>query len=80
MAFDLPFSLKNPALLQSQSYIHGQWKDAASGKTFEVIGQCRFSPSATPHRLQDYFSQGLFERLFMVCRSHSVLRSYHIRA
>ncbi|KAK8153122.1 Aldehyde/histidinol dehydrogenase [Phyllosticta citrichinensis] len=37
MAFDLPFSLKNPALLQSRSYVHGQWTDAASGKTFEVV-------------------------------------------
>ncbi|KAK8227594.1 Aldehyde/histidinol dehydrogenase [Phyllosticta capitalensis] len=37
MAYELPFTLKNPALLQSQSYVHGKWTDAQSGKTFEVV-------------------------------------------
>lgn len=33
----LPFELKNPDLLHQDSYVHGQWVKAKSGKTFEVI-------------------------------------------
>ena len=30
--------LKNPELLHNKSCIGGEWKDAKSGKTFEVVG------------------------------------------
>ena len=30
-------NLKDPSLLKSQSYINGQWTDADSGRTFDVI-------------------------------------------
>ncbi|KAK5069934.1 hypothetical protein LTR64_007884 [Lithohypha guttulata] len=33
----VPFELKNPDLLKYDSYIHGEWKKAKSGKTFEVV-------------------------------------------
>jgi hypothetical protein len=31
--------LNNPDLLHSQSFVHGKWVKAKSGKTFEVAGQ-----------------------------------------
>lgn len=37
MSYTVPFELKNPDLLKSDSYVHGQWVKAKSGKTFEVI-------------------------------------------
>ena len=37
MSYTLPFELKNPDLLKTDSYVHGQWVKAKSGKTFEVI-------------------------------------------
>jgi len=35
--YELPFELKNPDLLHSDSYIDGKWVKSKSGKTFEVI-------------------------------------------
>jgi hypothetical protein len=35
--------LQNPDLLHNQSCIGGEWKDAKSGKTFEVVGWCHSS-------------------------------------
>lgn len=37
MSHDLPFKLKNPDLLKTDSYVHGEWVKAKSGKTFDVI-------------------------------------------
>jgi len=34
--YELPFKLKNPDLLHNESFIHGEWVKAKSGKTFEV--------------------------------------------
>ncbi|KAF3040802.1 hypothetical protein E8E11_005547 [Didymella keratinophila] len=35
--YELPFKLQNSDLLHNQSCIGGEWKDAKSGKTFEVV-------------------------------------------
>ncbi|TDZ23971.1 putative succinate-semialdehyde dehydrogenase [Colletotrichum orbiculare MAFF 240422] len=36
MASKLPFKLSNPDLLQTESYVHGGWKSAQSGKRFDI--------------------------------------------
>jgi len=35
--YELPFKLQNPDLLHNKSCVGGEWKDAKSGKTFEVV-------------------------------------------
>ncbi|KAJ4315186.1 hypothetical protein N0V94_006065 [Neodidymelliopsis sp. IMI 364377] len=35
--YELPFKLNNPDLLHNQSHIGGEWVNAKSGKTFEVV-------------------------------------------
>lgn len=37
MSYKVPFELKNPDLLKYDSYVHGEWVKAKSGKTFEVV-------------------------------------------
>ncbi|KAH6972010.1 Aldehyde/histidinol dehydrogenase [Ilyonectria sp. MPI-CAGE-AT-0026] len=37
MATELPFKLKNPELFHNNSYVHGAWVEARSGKRFEII-------------------------------------------
>jgi hypothetical protein len=37
--------LNNPDLLHNQSHIGGEWVNAKSGKTFEVVGQFMLSAS-----------------------------------
>uniref|UniRef100_A0A0D6R4Y0 Aldehyde dehydrogenase domain-containing protein n=1 Tax=Araucaria cunninghamii TaxID=56994 RepID=A0A0D6R4Y0_ARACU len=35
--YEVPFELKDPDLLHSDSYVHGEWVQAKSGKRFEVV-------------------------------------------
>ncbi|KAH7021850.1 succinate-semialdehyde dehydrogenase [Ilyonectria destructans] len=37
MATELPFTLKDPELFHNNSYVHGAWVEARSGKRFEII-------------------------------------------
>lgn len=37
MSYTVPFELKNPDLLHYESYVHGEWVKAKSGKTFEIV-------------------------------------------
>ncbi|KAH7057055.1 Aldehyde/histidinol dehydrogenase [Macrophomina phaseolina] len=37
MAYELPFKLDRPDLLEAQAYIGGQWVSAGSGSTFDVL-------------------------------------------
>lgn len=37
MSYTIPFELKNPDLLKYDSFVHGEWAKAKSGKTFEIV-------------------------------------------
>lgn len=37
MSSELPFKLNDPSLLHQQSFVHGKWVDAKSGKRFNII-------------------------------------------
>ncbi|MEM9921008.1 MAG: NAD-dependent succinate-semialdehyde dehydrogenase [Bacteroidota bacterium] len=43
MSITTEIALKNPSLLRNQSYINGEWTDAANGATFEVVNPFDFS-------------------------------------
>ncbi|KAK5744132.1 hypothetical protein LTR17_002162 [Elasticomyces elasticus] len=36
MAIELPINLKNPALLKTEAYVHGNWISASSGLRFDI--------------------------------------------